>query len=108
MTNEGLRFVALLLFGYVNRKGIIKMKKLKTLSTEEKLTIQLFLGIVIALAGLSLLFISFFVDPLGIIHNSVLAATGEVFTFSGALIGIDYSYKYKMYERNRSEMDEEE
>lgn len=84
------------------------MKKMKPLSTEEKLTIQLFLGIVIALAGLVLLFISFFVDPLGIIHNSVLTAVGEVFTFSGALIGIDYSYRYKMYERDRSEHNEGE
>lgn len=85
-----------------------KMKKFKTLSTEEKLTVQLFLGIVIALAGLCLLFISFFVDPIGIIHSSVLAAVGEVFTFSGALIGIDYTYKYKMYERLRNEHHEEE
>lgn len=75
------------------------MKKFKTLSTDEKLTVQLFLGVVIALTGVVLLFISFFVDPTGVIHSSVLTAVGEVFTFSGALIGIDYSYRYKMYQR---------
>ena len=82
--------------------------KFKPLSVEEKLTIQLMLGIVIAMSGLVLLFLSFFVDPLGIIHNSVLAAVGEVFTFSGALIGIDYSYRYKMYEERKGKNDEEE
>lgn len=85
-----------------------QMKKLKTLSTQEKLTVQLFLGCAIAIAGLVLLFISFFVDPLGIIHSSVLAAVGEVFTFSGALIGIDYTYKYKIYEKVRNEENESE
>ncbi|MDR3141066.1 MAG: hypothetical protein LBU37_05005 [Tannerellaceae bacterium] len=29
------------------------------------------------------------------IHNSVPVAFGEVFTFAGALFGVDYSYKYK-------------
>lgn len=85
-----------------------KMKKFKTLSVEEKLTVQLFLGCIIAIAGLVLLFVSFFVNPLGVIHSSVLAAVGEVFTFSGALIGIDYTYKYKMYQRLKHDDNEEE
>lgn len=59
------------------------------------MTIQLFLGCFLAIIGVVLLFISFFVPPMGVIDASVLAAIGEVFTFSGALIGIDYSYKYK-------------
>ena len=53
------------------------------------------MGCFLAISGLVLLFLSFFVPPTGIIHSSVLAAVGEVFTFSGALIGIDYSYKLK-------------
>ena len=32
----------------------------------------------------------------GEIHNSVLVGFGEVSTFSGALFGVDYSYKYKI------------
>lgn len=73
----------------------MKTKRLKPLNMEQKMTIQLFLGCFLAIIGVVLLFISFFVPPMGVIDASVLAAIGEVFTFSGALIGIDYSYKYK-------------
>lgn len=71
------------------------MTKIKTLNLHQKMTIQLWLGVCLAVIGILLLWASFFVPPIGIIHSSVLAAIGEVFTFSGALIGIDYSYKYK-------------
>ena len=33
--------------------------------------------------------------PVGEIHHSVLIALGEILTFSGSLIGIDYHYRYK-------------
>lgn len=59
------------------------------------MTIQLWLGVCLVIVGVLLLWTSFFVHPLGIIDASVLAAVGEVFTFAGALIGIDYTYKYK-------------
>lgn len=35
------------------------------------------------------------VKPLGEIHNSILVAFGEMSTFSGALFGVDYNYRYK-------------
>lgn len=81
------------------------MPTIKTLNLHQKMTIQLWLGVCLAAAGVLLLFVSFFVPPLGIIDASVLAAIGEVFTFSGALIGIDYSYKYKTikYLKDRGE-----
>ena len=60
------------------------------------MTIQLWLGVCLVIVGVLLLWTSFFVHPLGIIDASVLAAVGEVFTFAGALIGIDYTYKYKV------------
>lgn len=60
------------------------------------MTIQLWLGVCLVVVGVALLWTSFFVTPLGIIDASVLAAVGEVFTFAGALIGIDYTYKYKV------------
>lgn len=60
------------------------------------MTIQLWLGVCLVVVGVLLLWTSFFVHPLGIIDASVLAAVGEVFTFAGALIGIDYTYKFKM------------
>lgn len=70
-------------------------RKIKPLSLHQKMTIQLWLGVCLVIVGVLLLWTSFFVHPLGIIDASVLAAVGEVFTFAGALIGIDYTYKYK-------------
>ena len=90
-------------------KNAVKMKKkFKPLNVEQKMTIQLLLGCFLAVFGVVLLTISFFVPPTGIIHSSVLAAIGEVFTFSGALIGIDYSYKYKTIKIHKEIEDEQE
>lgn len=72
-------------------------RKIKELTENQKMTIQLWLGTVLSIFGIIMLIASFSVPPLGIIHSSVLAAVGEVFTFSGALIGIDYTYKYKRF-----------
>lgn len=62
---------------------------------EKKLTYQFILGIILSLSGIVLLFIGLFMPPVGIIHSSVLVAFGEVATFAGTLIGIDYTYKLK-------------
>lgn len=61
-------------------------------------TSQLILGFILAIFGMIMLIISFFVPPMGVIDASVLTAIGEVFTFSGALIGIDYHYKQRHFE----------
>ena len=42
-----------------------------------------------------LLIAGFCCPPLGEIHHSVLIAFGEILTFAGSLIGIDYHYRYK-------------
>lgn len=55
--------------------------------------IQLITAAVLSLGGLILLFCGVFIDPEGQIHESLLVAFGEVATFSGALMGIDYVYK---------------
>lgn len=68
------------------------------LSPEKKMTIQFWAGLVIVAIGLVLLFLGFYAVPLGEIAPSVLTAFGEIATFSGALIGVDYRYRYKMYE----------
>lgn len=73
----------------------MKNKRLHILSAKEKMTIQLWLGVFLAVVGVGLLWTGLFLPPTGVIHASVLTALGEVFTFSGALIGIDYTYKYK-------------
>lgn len=73
----------------------MKNSRLHVLTAKEKMTIQLWLGLFLAIVGVGLLWTGLFLPPMGIIHASVLTALGEVFTFSGALIGIDYSYKFK-------------
>ena len=40
----------------------------------------------------------FICPPVGEIHHSILIAFGEILTFSGSLIGIDYHYKYRRKE----------
>lgn len=67
------------------------------LTENAKLTIQVLLAIVLIFAGLTLLFLGFYTPPHGTIDNSVLVAYGETSTFAGALLGIDYTYKYKMF-----------
>ena len=58
-----------------------------------KVNIQLITASVLSFGGLVLLFCGVFIDPEGQIHESLLVAFGEVATFSGALMGIDYVYK---------------
>ena len=45
--------------------------------------------------GVIIIMISFFIPPIGVIDSSVLVAFGEVLTFSGSLLGIDYKYKLR-------------
>ena len=61
------------------------------------MTIEFFFGFICALIGIGLLWTSLFIPPLGVIDASVLAAVGEVLTFSGALVGIDYSNRFKHF-----------
>lgn len=55
---------------------------------------QLCLAVLLTTAGIGLLVAGFTVPPLGVIDSSVLVAFGEVMTFAGALLGLDYKYKY--------------
>ncbi len=68
---------------------------MKKLSQEQRLTVQFWLGVGIVIVGLVLLFLGFYAVPLGEIAPSVLTAIGEIATFSGALIGVDYRYRFK-------------
>ena len=62
---------------------------------KNKTLIQLVIAAVLALSGIGLLFYGTSVDPKGEIHESILVAFGEVATFAGSIIGIDYHYKNK-------------
>lgn len=72
------------------------------------MNIQLALGVFLAISGVALLWTGLFIEPLGEIHPSVLTALGEVFTFSGALIGIDYTYKWKVIRHLRNKEEDEQ
>ena len=71
---------------------------MKRLSEEQKLSVQFWLGCGIVIVGLVLLFLGFYAVPIGEIAPSVLTAFGETATFAGALIGVDYRYRFKMFE----------
>ncbi len=56
---------------------------------------QLILSVGLCVLGGLLLLAGLFTPPVGEIHPSLLIAFGEILTFSGSLIGIDYHYRYK-------------
>lgn len=62
--------------------------------------IQLITAAILAIIGMVLLFCGMYIDPQGEIHETVLVAYGEVLTFSGSLMGIDYNYKFKNRNNN--------
>lgn len=77
-----------------------------------KLTLQFIFAWILVVIGLVLIFLGFYADPVGIVDPSVLTAFGEILTFSGAILGIDYRYKFKRDEldikRNNEAMESKE
>lgn len=63
---------------------------------ERNITIQFVCAIISLVTGMFLLIYGICVEPAGEIHNSVLVAIGEVFTFVGSCLGIDVNYKKAM------------
>ena len=57
--------------------------------------LQMYFAVAIVLFGCMMILASFCVPPSGVIDASVLAAFGEMLTFSGAILGLDYKYRYK-------------
>ena len=57
--------------------------------------LQLVTAAILSLGGLVLLFVGMLIAPQGEIHETVLVAFGEVATFAGSIIGIDYRYKFR-------------
>nr|DAU16176.1 MAG TPA: hypothetical protein [Caudoviricetes sp.] len=63
----------------------------------KRLSVQLWIAVVLTLSGIALVWTAFLVVPRGEIHNSVLLAFGEMSTFAGALFGIDYKHRLNKY-----------
>lgn len=64
---------------------------------------QLWFAIILVAFGCGLLLAAFIVSPTGEIHPSVLTAFGEILTFAGALLGLDYSYRKRYINRLKDE-----
>ena len=60
-----------------------------------KANIQLITAAVLAIGGLVLLFCGVYITPQGEIHESLLVGFGEVATFAGAIMGVDYNYRHR-------------
>ena len=56
---------------------------------------QILLAVLLVCFGVLLITAAFFVPPMGVIDPTVLTAFGEILTFAGAVIGIDYKHRIK-------------
>lgn len=63
--------------------------------SKNKYGMQLVAAVLVLIVGCATLLLGFFAPPKGEIHPSVLVAFGEILTFAGALLGIDYHYRSK-------------
>lgn len=57
---------------------------------------RFWLGAILAILGVALMFVSLFLPPKGIIDSSALAASGEIFTLAGVLMGIGSYVDYRI------------
>lgn len=57
--------------------------------------LQLILSFSAVIGGVALCFCALYMEKEGEIDPTVLVAYGETLTFAGAVIGVDYHYKYK-------------
>lgn len=57
--------------------------------------IKICLAVAMCIFGCCMLVAGFIVAPLGVIDQSVLIGFGEILTFSGAILGINYLYSSK-------------
>ena len=63
---------------------------------------KFWLGTVLAIAGVAMLFVALFIPPQGEISGSALGAAGEIFLVAGSLLGLDsyFNFKLKRYLKN--------
>lgn len=64
----------------------------------KKETIQFIASLLVLLAGVVLVFISLFLQPVGVIHYTVITVFGMFLTFVGAVWQIDVKYDFKARE----------
>lgn len=54
---------------------------------------QISLAVLMVCFGVVLITAAFIIPPTGVIDPTVLTAFGEILTFAGAVVGIDYKYR---------------
>lgn len=54
---------------------------------------QVWLAVMLVIFGMIMITAAFIVPPTGYIDPTVLTAFGEILTFAGSIIGIDYHYR---------------
>lgn len=57
---------------------------------------RFWLGAILAILGVVLMFTSLFLPPKGVIDSSALAACGEIFTLAGVLMGLGPYVDYRI------------
>ena len=57
---------------------------------------RFWLGCILIVVGVVLIFLGFYVEPKGELSGSLLGAVGEVFTLGGALVGADAYVEYRI------------
>lgn len=65
------------------------------LDREQEQGIQYLVAIAMIIFGMVLCMMGFWVDPTGIISNSVLAALGQILLLVGAIFHINISWKHR-------------
>lgn len=68
---------------------------------------KFWLGAILAILGVAMLFVAMFIDPKGEISGSVLGAVGELFVLAGSLLGLDsyFDFKLKRYLKKNDDGD---
>ena len=70
--------------------------------------IQFDASLLVLLSGIALVFVALFLEPVGIIHYSVLSAFGMLLTFVGAVWNLDIKYTFKTEEMRSQLMREKQ
>lgn len=66
---------------------------------------RFWVGCILILVGIILIFLGFYEAPVGELSGSLLAATGEVFTLGGSFCGLDAYVEYKVRKLNHNNND---
>ena len=68
------------------------------LTKNTKEWIQFYASLAMLVAGIVLVFVALILEPVGVIHYSVLSAFGMLLTFVGAVWQLDVKYTFKTEE----------